>query len=100
MLADVRGGPEANDPIIPLQATLGRIEELIGIARDRPDLSGASWAIEDLTARWRWLRANQVSPPALLSRPVSCTVSSGRGRLPRSYTGTTKTPTFFSKVAR
>jgi Ser/Thr protein kinase RdoA (MazF antagonist) len=62
-LTDVPGGPEANEPIIPLEGTLRRIEELISIARDRPDRSWASWAIEDLTARWRWLRANPPSPP-------------------------------------
>ncbi len=63
VLADMRGGPQAHDPIIPLEDTLGRIEELISMARDRGDRSWVSWVIDDLAARSRWLRANQRSPP-------------------------------------
>jgi Ser/Thr protein kinase RdoA (MazF antagonist) len=53
VLADMAGGPEAHEPMAPLEHTLGRIEELIGVARDHPDRSRLSWAIADLAARSR-----------------------------------------------
>ena len=63
VLADMVGGPEAHDPIVPLEQTLGRIEELIRVAQARPDRSRPGWAIDDLNARSRWLTATRPSPP-------------------------------------
>ena len=61
--ADVPGGLEAHDSMVPLEDTLRRVDELTGIARDRPDRSRVSWVIEDLTSRARWLRTERPSPP-------------------------------------
>ena len=63
VLADLAGGPEAHDPIVPLDQTLGRIEELIRVAQAFPDRSRLAWAIDDLTSRSRWLSTTRPEPP-------------------------------------
>lgn len=63
VLADLPGGHRAPDPITPLEQTLGRIEELIGMGQRRPDRARVCWAIDHLTAKARWLRAHDPSPP-------------------------------------
>jgi Ser/Thr protein kinase RdoA (MazF antagonist) len=63
-LADLPGGPEAHDPIAPLQHTLERIETLISMAQGHPDQDRVSWVIDDLTTRSRWLRAQRQRPPS------------------------------------
>lgn len=54
-LADLPGGPEAHDPISPVRHTLRRIEQLLKLARDRPDQDRVRGVIDQLTARSRWL---------------------------------------------
>jgi Ser/Thr protein kinase RdoA (MazF antagonist) len=63
VLADMPGGPEAHELMAPFEDTLGRIEELIGVARARPDQRRLGWVIDDLTARSRWLSTTRPSPP-------------------------------------
>jgi Ser/Thr protein kinase RdoA (MazF antagonist) len=69
VLAHMTGGPEAHDPMVPLEQTLGRIEELIRVAQARPDRSRLGWAIDDLNARSRWLSTTRPKPPPQTAAP-------------------------------
>ncbi|HTT90064.1 MAG TPA: phosphotransferase [Acidimicrobiales bacterium] len=64
VLADLPGGPQAHDRESPLDETLGRIEELNRIAHDCADRARVGWAIDELTARARWLADHKPGPPA------------------------------------
>jgi Ser/Thr protein kinase RdoA (MazF antagonist) len=63
-LADLSGGPEARDPIPSSEYTLGRIDDLMSLAQDRPDRERASFIINELTTRSRWLSVHHRNPPS------------------------------------
>lgn len=63
VLADLPGGPEAHDPLSPVEQTLERIGTLLHLARGRPDQARLHVIVEGLEARWRWLRAHPLPAP-------------------------------------
>jgi Ser/Thr protein kinase RdoA (MazF antagonist) len=67
VLVDVIGGPDANDPPIPLDATLERLDRLNQLAKQRPDQAGLSWVSDYLKDKERWLRSHPPVEPGVPS---------------------------------